>query len=417
MQAESAKKSKFTDATARNATAKGKPEKRYVGDGLYLFVTPPSDKHPKGAKSWRFDYRLNGKRETLTIGRYPEVSLDDAKDKLRDARKLVAKGESPAQAKQEKKAQAQIARANTLKAIAERWYQAKAPSRSESWKENARRWLDEDIYPALGGKAIKDITPDQIEAALRKIAEERGAKSAHYARLILASVYKDVPRALKVGNPARDLAGFIELPKGAPKGKPLTAKSIPEFLNAADRYPGKLQTKLAIRLLFLTFTRKLELLHAPWEEIDLDGAEWVIRAERMKMEKPHIVPLSRQAIEALRKLKELSGASAYVFPNHGDPRRPMSASTLNAAFDKIGYAGKFTPHGIRSTASTILNGQGWSPDAIERQLAHTERDQVRAAYNHSDHLEERRKMMQAWADFLDGLCTGADVVPIRGKAA
>jgi len=136
----------------------------------------------------------------------------------------------------------------------------------------------------------------------------------------------------------------------------------------------------------------------------------------MKMDKPHIVPLSRQAVEALRKLKELSGASAYVFPNHGDPRRPMSGSTLNRAFDAIRYAGKFTPHGIRSTASTILNGQNWSPDAIERQLAHTERDQVRAAYDHSDHLEERVRMMQSWADFLDGLCAGADVVPFRKQA-
>jgi integrase len=406
----------FTAVTAAKAKARLKPYKLYDRDGLYLYVTPKSERYPTGAKSWRFDYRLNGRRETLTIGRYPERGLEDARDALRDARRLVAKGESPAQVKQEKKAQAQIARANTLRALGERWYHARASHRSKSWQDNVRRWLDKDIYPALGGKAIQDITHDQIEAALRKIAEQRGAKSAHFARLLLAGVYKDVPRALKVGNPARDLAGFIDLPKGAPKGKPLSVKAIPAFLEAADRYDGRLQTKLAVRLLFLTFTRKLELLHAPWEEIDLKAAEWIISAERMKMAKPHIVPLSRQAIDTFKKLKELAGSSIYVFPNLGDPRKPMAGTTINKMFDAIGYAGKFTPHGVRSTASTVLNGQGWSADAIERQLAHTERDQVRAAYNHSDFLDERRNMMQAWADYLDGLCAGADVVPIRGKA-
>lgn len=408
----------FTDVTARNAKAKADPYKLYVGDGLglYLYVTPKSDKHPKGVKSWRFEYRINGKPETLTIGRYPDVGLEEAREALAKARKLVAKGESPAQAKQHKKAEAQIARANTLRAIGERWYEAKAPHRSESWKDNARRWLDKDIYPALGGKPIQQIGADDIERVLKDIAKERGAKSAHYARLTLAGIYKEVPRALKVGNPARDLAGFIELPNGTPKGRPLTGKSIPAFLEAADRYAGRTQTKLAIRLLFLTFTRKTELIEAPWEEIDLDRAEWVISAERMKMAKPHIVPLCRQAIEAFHKLKELAGASKYVFPNIGDPRRPMAQTTLNKVFSTIGYDGKFTPHGVRSTASTILNGQGWSADAIERQLAHTERDQVRAAYNHADFLDERCRMMQSWADYLDGLCAGADVVPIRKSA-
>ncbi|MBV8030629.1 MAG: tyrosine-type recombinase/integrase, partial [Betaproteobacteria bacterium] len=399
--------------------------KLYDRDGLYLYVTPRSARHPKGAKSWRFDYRLNGKRETLVIGRYPEISLDQARTgkrtatfiSLADARSMVAKGESPAAAKQEKKAEAQIARANTLRAIGEKWYAAKAPHRSSSWQDNAKRWLDKDLYPALGGKAIKDITHDQLEAVLRKIAEQRGAKSAHYARLMVASIYNDVPRVLKVGNPARDLAGFIHLPTGVPKGKPLTVKGIPAFLEAADRYAGRPQTKLAIRLLFLTFTRKRELVEAPWDEIDVNSGEWAISAARMKGNKPHIVPLSRQAVEAFTKLKELAGSSRYVFPNLGDPRKPMSASTLNDAFNTIGYGGKFTPHGVRSTASTVLNGQGWSADAIERQLAHTERDQVRAAYNHSDFMEERRKMMQSWADYLDGLSAGADVVPIRGKAA
>jgi integrase len=208
-----------------------------------------------------------------------------------------------------------------------------------------------------------------------------------------------------------------DAPKSTPRGKPLTPKGIPAFLEAADRYPGRPQTKLALRLLMLTFTRKRELIEAPWEELDLERGEWVITAERMKMEKPHIVPLSRQSVECFGKLKRLANGSRFVFPNLGDPRKPMAATTLNKMLETIGYAGRFTPHSARSTASTILNGQGWSPDAIERQLAHTERDQVRGAYNHADFLEERQRMMQAWADYLDALASGADVVPIRGRAA
>jgi integrase len=236
-------------------------------------------------------------------------------------------------------------------------------------------------------------------------------------RLTLAGLFKSLPRSLNAGNPARDAGTVIELPKPKPRSRPLSAKEIPAFLDAADRYPAKAQTKLAVRLLMLTFTRKRELIEAPWTEIDLERAEWVISAERMKMDKTHIIPLSRQAVECFRRLKELSCGSDYVFPNLGDPGRPMSHSTLNILYDRMGYGGRFTPHGARSTASTLLNAQGWSADAIERQLAHAERDLVRAAYNHSDFMQERQKMMQSWADYLDGLCSGAEVVPIRSNAA
>lgn len=204
-------------------------------------------------------------------------------------------------------------------------------------------------------------------------------------------------RGLKLGNPARDVDS-PEIPKGTPRGKPLAIKDIPALLDAADRYPGRPSTKLGIRLLLLTFTRKLELVHAPWTEVDLDRAEWVIAAERMKMGKPHVVPLSQQALQCFKELKSLAGSSPFVFPNLGNPRRPMSGTTLNKVFHEIGWD-HFTPHSARSTASTELNKQGWSADAIELQLAHTERNRVRAAYNHADRMEERRRMMQAWADY------------------
>lgn len=400
----------LTDIKARAAKAKQKPYKLTDRDGLYLFITT------NGAKSWRYDYRLLGARQTLTIGQYPDVSLTVARDRLADARRAVAQGDSPAEAKQAAKAQAKIARANTVRALGEKWYEARSISRSASWRDNARRFLEQDIYPAIGNKPIRDVTADDVERLVRKVAEKRGAKSAHYMRLTLASLFKSLPRSLNVGNPARDVGTVIELPKPKPRGRPLTAKEIPVFLEAADRYPGRTATKLAIKLLMLTFVRKRELIEATWDELDLERGEWVIPAGRMKMEKPHIVPLSRQAIECFEKLKPLAFGSPYVFPNLGNPKKPMGASTLNKVFEEIGYGGSFTPHGARSTASTALNAQGWGADAIERQLAHAERDLVRAAYNHSDHLDERKRMMQAWADYLDALCSGASVANIRRAA-
>lgn len=404
----------LSDTKARAAKPKAKPYKLADRDGLYLFVTPA------GGKSWRYDYRIGGGRETLTIGQYPEISLADAREALADARKQVERGTSPAKAKQAAKAQALLARANTVRAKAEEWYQAKSAGRSGSWCGNARRWLDRDIYPELGSKPIADVTADDVERLLRKVAEKRGPKSAQYVRLTLSSVFRSLPRALGLGNPARDVGNVIEMPEPKPRGRPLTAKEIPAFLEAVDRYPGRVATKLAVKLLMLTFVRKRELIEATWDEIDLDRGEWVIPAERMKMQKPHIVPLSRQAVECFKLLKPLAFGSDYVFPNIGDRGKPMSAATLNKVFDTIGYGdGRFTPHGARATASTALNTQGWTPDAIERQLAHTERDVVRAAYNHSDHMEERRRMIQAWADYLDALAAGADkVVPLHaGRAA
>ncbi|MGH8567883.1 MAG: tyrosine-type recombinase/integrase, partial [Gammaproteobacteria bacterium] len=248
----------LTDTKARAARPKAAPYKLADRDGLYLHVSP------SGAKSWRFDYRFAGARETLTIGRYPDVSLEQARRGKRrcgfishtDARAMVAGGESPARAKQQDKANARVARANTVQAIAEKWYEPRATVRSKSWKDNARRWLDQDIYPMLGSKPIRDVTADDVERLVRRIAEKRGVKSAHYARLLVAGVFKSLPRHLGAGNPARDVAGVLELPKGKPRGRALSGKEIPAFLEAMDRYKGRKATKLAAQLLLLTFVRK-----------------------------------------------------------------------------------------------------------------------------------------------------------------
>lgn len=404
-------KAKAPDLRFRKAPARAKPYKLADRDGLYLFVTT------KGAKSWRFDYRHAGVRRTLTIGRFPDVGLGAARQAVGAARELVAQGGSPSKAKQVEKDGATLDRANTLKARAEDWYGAKAPNRSQSWKTNARRWLDKDIYPAIGHKPIRSVTAGEIEDLVKAIAKKRGAKSAFYARLLLADVYKKQPRTLNLGNPARDVGNILEFPKGEPRGKPLPVKQIPKLLQAVDGYPGRPQTKYAIRLLLHTFTRKRELIEAPWTEFDLDGAEWTVAAERMKMGKPHIVPLSRQSIAALRELKKLAADSPLVFPSAGDLEKPISPSSLNHALKEMGF-GHFTPHSARSTASTELNKQGWSPDAIELQLAHLERNKTRASYNYADRMEERRKMMRQWSDFLDSIVAGGNVTAIgRGKAA
>ena len=397
------------DLKFRKAKPRAKGYKKPDRDGLYCFITP------KGAKSWRYDYRHAGRRLTLTIGRFPDVGLALARKRLSEARAAVAAGTSPAAEKKKKKLEERLAAKNTLQARAEEWYEAKAPRMSKSWRGNARRWLDGDIYPAIGAKPIGSVVEEDLEGVVKAIAAKRGPTSARDARLLLAAVWKAQPRALKLGNPARDLGNIIEIPKGEPRGKPLPIRDIPALLKAVDAYPGRPQTKLAIRLLLYTFTRKLELTEAPWSEFDLERAEWTVGAERMKMDKPHIVPLSTQALAWLKKLKEVAGDSPYVFPSSNDSLRPMSGSSLNHALSEMGFA-RFTPHSARSTASTELNKQGWSVDAIELQLAHIERNKIRASYNYADKMDERRRMMQAWADFLDALVTGADVVPIRKTA-
>lgn len=405
----------LTDTGAKNAKAKATPRKLADREGLYLYVGAKSGSG-KPARSWRYDYRLNGRRETLTLGRYPELSLADARDEHAKARKLVAKGESPAKAKQAHRERQKIANKNTMRALCERWYEARANARSESWRGNARRWLDQDVYPEIGSKAIPHISPDELEGLIRKVAKKRGAKSGDLVRLMLADVYSEQPRSLGLGNPARDLAGILEIPKGTPKGKPMPAKHIPGLLEAVENAPARQQTKLAARLLLLTFTRKKELVHAPWAELDLPHAQWEISAERMKADRPHIVPLSQQAVLCFELLKPLAAGSEFVFPNLGSQTRPMSETTLNKFFHDIGFP-HFTPHSARSTASTILNGQGFSADAVELQLAHVERNRTRAAYNYADKLEERKRMMQQWADFIDSLSSGKVVSLRSAKAA
>jgi integrase len=251
---------------------------------------------------------------------------------------------------------------------------------------------------------------------LRKILKRGTHRTAESTRGAIAQVFH---HAILDGrakhNPARELVGFVEH-RPARHHAHLEGKDLPTLFQAIDNYGGRVQTKLALKLLALTFVRVRELVEATWDEFDLERATWTIPAHRMKARKLHVVPLSDQALELLRQAKAAATKSRFVFPSLSRLDRPISATTLNFALDEMGFAGRLTPHGLRATASTVLNGMGFSPDLIEKQLAHMERNPVRAAYNHSDLLPERRAMMQRWSDYIDGLCAGADVTPIRRAA-
>jgi len=409
-------------------TALPKPGKRFrkLADqgGLYLFVTVP--KPPEGLqeaqgrdvrnsrvlRSWRYDYRIHGQRRTFAIGLYPAVGLAEARERHQAARKLVELGKSPVVVKRQAKQAARLGASRTLKAIGDAWYAELAPHKSESWRKQARGWLDGKINPSMGSSPIADIEPSDVLALCKSIAATH-PKTAEYIRLTLSRIFAYAIRNLRAKhNPAREVQGAIVVPP-AEHHKPIPAKSIPAFIEALDRYPGRLQTRLAAKLLLLTMVRKRELLEATWDELDLKEGLWTIPPERMKRREPHMVPLSRQALAAFKELKPLASGSRYVLPSLGRLDAPMSASTLNVAFDRMKL--DVTPHGLRATASTVLNESGaFRPDVIERQLSHIERNRVRASYNRAEYMDERRAMLQWWADFID---KPVNVVAMRKKSA
>jgi integrase len=387
----------LSDAKLRNLKPTDRAYKLTDFDGLYIYVTP------SGVRSWRYDYRHGGKRFTLTFGRYPDVPLTDARDRHREARASLAAGKNPHQERKKEKALKREAIGNTFSIIADEWYKSKEKLRSKVWCESNDLYLRRDLNPRIGTFPITEITAPLLLSTIKAVAEKSGVKTAERVRQTAGQVFEYAIRQLKsTNNPARLLTQWTEIP-AVEHRRPLSPKEIPVFLDAIERYPGLPSTKLAVRLLLLTFVRKTEVTQAIWDEFDLDNAKWIIPKERMKMQKPHIVPLSRQALEVLKILKPLSLGSRYLFPGNSSIDKPMNGTTINVMFQKMGYGGSFTPHGIRSTASTILNEDGFSRDAIEKQLAHTERDEIRAAYNHADYLPERKKMMQRWADYLDAL--------------
>jgi integrase len=383
----------LTALEINRATTSGKPLKLPDGNGLYQYVT-------KTTKSWRTDYRIGGRRGTIVHGQYPAMTLSQARERNREAKQLLASGIDPATHKKLEKLALNASFGDTFEATAQHWFDGKNALRSKAWQEAHSLYLRRDLNPILGNVPLDQIDPRALLNVLESVSRERGVKTAERVRQTAVQVFDHAIRKLKVqANPARVLQGWVDVPPQI-SHEPLHENEIGDFVERLDADTGSAATKLCILLMLLTFVRKNEIAHARWDEFDLDNAVWVIPAERMKMRDPHVVPLSRQAVVGLEQLKPLSFGSDFLFPSLSSIHKPMGLSTPNVVFERMGYGGRFTPHGIRATASTWLNNRGVRADVIERQLAHVERNRVRAAYNRADYMPERIVMMQTWADFV-----------------
>jgi integrase len=367
------------------------------GRGMYLEISP------SGGKWWRLKYRIDGKEKRISLGVYPDVGLADARDKREAARKLIAAGIDPAdQRKAIQVAEVELTE-NTFEVIAREWFGMFSVRWAPSHADKIIRRLELYVFPWIGVRPVKAITAPELLAVLRRV-ESRGAnETAHRALQVCGRVFRfAVATGRAERDPSRDLAGALAPTKEKHLASITDPQEVGALLRAIDSYEGSWITRCALRLSPLVFVRPGELRAAQWAEIDFTKSEWRIPAERMKMRVQHVVPLSTQAIAVLRDLQQLTGRFALAFPGVRSRFRPMSENTITAALRRMGYSGQdMTGHGFRSMASTLLNEQGWNRDAIERQLAHGERDAVRAAYNYAQHLSVRREMMQAWADYLD----------------
>ncbi len=403
----------LTDKAIRAAKHGEKPVRLFDGGGLYLELAP------NGGKWWRLKYRFAGKEKRLSLGVYPHVALKQARERRDDAKRLLANGIDPSEQRKAHRAIVTERAANSFEAVAREWFAAFSPKWVKGHSDKILRRLERNVFPQIGGRPIADITSKEMLTILRKV-EGRGAiETAHRTKQNCSQVFR---YAVATGRAERDptveLKGALTPARERHHPSITDPKGIGGLLRAIDGYDGSMVTKCALRLAPLTFVRPGELRRAEWAEFNLDKAEWRIPAERMKMREQHIVPLSTQAIAVLEELQPLTGRGTLVFPGARTNGRPMSENTVNAALRRLGYSkDQMTGHGFRSMASTHLNEQGWHRDAIERQLAHAERNDVRAAYNFAEHLPERRRMMQAWADYLDALKAGAKVSPIKKAAA
>lgn len=399
----------LSDTACRNAKVKEKSKSIKLFDerGLFLIVTP------KGGKWWRFKYRFEGKEKLLSLGTYPDVPLANARERREAARKLLAQGVDPGAARKDVQAKA-AEDALTFEAVARQWYENKRPFWTPGTAERILRRLSNDLLPPLGGMPIKTVTPKQILDAVQLI-EKRGCKeTARRALQDCGAIFRYAfANTLIQMDPMPATRGAIVPAPVAHHASITDPRAVGGLMRALWDYEGSHVTAAALKLAALTFVRPGELRHAEWTEIDMDAAEWRIPATKMKMRSPHVVPLSRQALAVLEGLRPLTGIGGYLFPSERTIERPMSENTVNGALRRLGYSkDEMTGHGFRSMASTLLNERGWNRDAIERQLAHAERNGVRAAYNYAEFMPERRRMMQAWADYLDALREGGRVVPL-----
>lgn len=399
----------LTDTAIRKAQPHERQYKLADGGGLFLLVTPA------GGKSWRWKYYLDGKEKLMTLGRYPDVSLAKARELRDQARREKSTGTDPmAQRKLDKRLR-RIAAENSFQAVANAWLAIWSPGRSERHAVYVRRRLELDVFPAIGPRPINEIQAPELVVMVKDIADRGALDISKRALQTCSQIFRyAIGHGMAVRNPATDIKPSDILPSRRQKHYSRVGESeLPELLRHIDAYQGAVVTRLAMRMMVLTFVRTSELIGARWEEFDLTTRMWKIPAVRMKMRTEHWVPLSRQAVDVLMTLQLVTGRSSLLFPGERDHEKPMSNNTILAALKRMGYQGKMTGHGFRGIASTILHEQGYEHAHIELQLAHTERNKVSAAYNHAKYLDARVKMMQDWANFLEAKLNSAPATHLR----
>lgn len=395
---------KLNARTVDASKPKDKAYKLSDGGGLYLLV------NTNGSRYWRLKYRYAGKEKLLALGVYPDVSLADARAKRDEAKRTLAAGGDPSEVKQSEKQAKILAVSNSFEALAVEWHEHKRPNWSQGYANDILEYLQKDVFPFIGKRAIAEIKAAEMLMVLRKM-EQRGVldklkKTRQACRQIFTYA---VITGRAEHNPVVDLAGALKAPKQ--KHFPhLLTEQIGGFLRALSEYTGSRMTQNATRLLMLTGTRTIELRAAEWSEIDIEKGIWQIPAERMKMRRPHVVPLSRQAKALLEEVHLLSGRGRFVFPGRNDAGKTMSEASINQVIKRIGYDGKATGHGFRHTMSTILHEQGYNTAWIETQLAHVDKNSIRGTYNHAQYLDGRREMLQWYADYMEALEKGENVV-------
>ena len=391
----------LTALAVRQAKPRNTPYKLFDERGLFLLI------NPKGSKLWRFKYQYGNKEKQLSFGPYPDVSLAQARGARSEARQELVAGIDPSASRKERRATADADIA-TFEMVAREWLADMSVKWAKSHYTKVARRLEREIFPCIGSQPIAEVGPRDLLIPLRTIMDRGNRETARRVKQICGQVFR---YAVATGRADRDITPDLNgaLPPPVTRHHPSITDpvEIGGLLRAIDGYSGSPITKLALQLAPLVFVRPGELRGAEWAEINIERREWRIKAERMKMRTEHIVPLSTQAVDVLKELRLLSGNSRYLFPSIRTLSRNMSENTLNGALRRLGYSSdEMTAHGFRSMASTLLNESGWNGDAIERQLAHAETNSIRAAYNYAEHLPKRRKMMQAWADYLDELKVG-----------
>lgn len=411
----------LSEAQVRNAKPKEKDYKLADGFGLYLLITPSN------GKLWRLDYRRDGKRKTLALGAYPAVSLTEARKRRQESKTLLAQDLDPSDVNKAKKAARQEAGANSFEVVAREWHTKFSPTWSESHAYWVLRRLEQYVFPAIGERPIADLKAPDVLQVLRRI-ESVALETAHRVKFVMGQIFRyAVGSGRAERDPTADLKGLLP-PRSQKHHAAITdPKEVAGLLRAMDAFKGTFTVKCALQLAPLVFLRPGELRQAEWAEFDLETAEWNVPIERMKLKKrvkedrageKHLVPLSSQAVAILKELKALTGHSKYAFPSARSFVRPMSNMAINAALERMGYKGEMTAHGFRALARTILDEVlQCRIDLVEHQLGHAVKDPNGRAYNRTAHLIERRKMMQTWADYLDGLKAGAKVLPLKAPAA